>query len=51
MNQNYPSLAHPHQLYIGGRWVEPATGSRFDIVSSASEEVVATVAEAKEAAA
>jgi acyl-CoA reductase-like NAD-dependent aldehyde dehydrogenase len=42
-------LAHPDRLFIGGRWIVPATSGRIDVISPAKEEVVATVAEAREA--
>ncbi|MFT4201528.1 aldehyde dehydrogenase [Gordonia sp. (in: high G+C Gram-positive bacteria)] len=31
------------KFYIGGKWVAPATGATFDVVSPATEEVIATV--------
>lgn len=37
------------KLFIGGRWVEPATDRRIDVVSPITEEVIATVPEASEA--
>jgi aldehyde dehydrogenase (NAD+) len=39
-------IAHPDKLFIGGRWVDPATDARIEIVSPNSEEVVARVADA-----
>jgi len=42
-------LAHPHQLYIGGRWVDASQGGRIEVVSPNTEQVIATVAEATEA--
>jgi betaine-aldehyde dehydrogenase len=41
-------LANPLRFYIGGAWVEPSTAATFEVISSSSEEVVATVAEARE---
>lgn len=42
-------LAHPHQLYIGGRWVDASQGGRIEVISPNTEQVIATVAEATEA--
>jgi aldehyde dehydrogenase (NAD+) len=42
------SLAHPNELYIGGRWVAPTAGGRIEVVSPDTEQVVAVVAEATE---
>jgi len=42
-------LAHPDRLFIDGRWVSPITDGTIDVVSAHSEEVIASVAEAKEA--
>lgn len=39
-------LKHPHQLFIGGAWVEPATPETIDVIDCSTEEVVATVAKA-----
>lgn len=47
-HSRFPVLAHPEQLYIGGAWVDPVSASKFDIVSSSTEQVVAAVAEATE---
>ena len=43
------TVAHPDRLYIGGEWVAPATDSVIEIVSPNSEEVVARIAEARQA--
>jgi betaine-aldehyde dehydrogenase len=37
------------RLFIGGEWVKPATSATIDVVSPASEEVIARVPEAREA--
>ncbi len=37
------------KLYIGGTWVEPATGNKIEVVSPIDNTVVATVPEASEA--
>jgi aldehyde dehydrogenase (NAD+) len=42
------TLAHPHELYIGGRWVSPAAGGRIEVISPDTEEVTAVVAAATE---
>jgi aldehyde dehydrogenase (NAD+) len=36
-------------LYIGGEWVQPASGRKVDVVSPSTEEVVATISEGVEA--
>lgn len=41
-------IAHPHQLFIGGRWVDALRGGRIELVSPHREAVFATVAEATE---
>jgi aldehyde dehydrogenase (NAD+) len=43
------NIAHPERLYIGGQWIEPSTPGRIDIVNPATEQVIARVAEAREA--
>lgn len=40
------NLRHPDKLYIDGRWAEPKLGGSFDIVSPASEQVIARTAAA-----
>src|SRR5512143_4195955 len=37
------------RLFIGGEWVAPATTATIDVVSPASEEVIARVPEGREA--
>ena len=37
------------QLFIGGDWVQPATTATFDVISPHTEEVIARVAEGREA--
>ncbi|BAW24120.1 aldehyde dehydrogenase [Pseudomonas putida] len=44
-----PCLSHPDKLFIAGHWVAPSTGGRIEVVSAYSEEVIATVGEAREA--
>jgi acyl-CoA reductase-like NAD-dependent aldehyde dehydrogenase len=42
------TLAHPNELFIGGRWVAPAAGGRIEVISPDTEQVAAVVAEAGE---
>lgn len=42
-------IAHPDELFIGGRWVAPHSGRFIEIVSPNTEQVVARVAEGDEA--
>jgi len=42
-------LNHPDKLFIDGRWVPPAGDGRIEVISPHTEEVVAVVAEAREA--
>jgi betaine-aldehyde dehydrogenase len=42
-------LKAPHQIYIGGGWVNPTTSDRIDVIAPATEELFVRVAEAKEA--
>src|SRR5919201_1729314 len=37
-----------HGLFVGGQWVEPASGRHFKTINPATEEVLAEVAEAGE---
>jgi acyl-CoA reductase-like NAD-dependent aldehyde dehydrogenase len=43
------SIAHPDKLYIDGEWASPSTDSAIEIISPDTEEIVARVAEAREA--
>jgi len=43
------SIRHPYKLFIGGEWVEPASGKRLEMVSPVTEQVTGSVAEAVEA--
>jgi aldehyde dehydrogenase (NAD+) len=38
------ALAQPRRFYIGGEWVVPVSSATHDVISSSTEEVVATVA-------
>jgi len=38
-------LASPRKLFIGGKWVEAASGKTFKVYNPATEEVIASVAE------
>lgn len=42
-------VKHPKRFYIGGEWVLPSTSATFEVVESATEEVILRVAEAREA--
>lgn len=42
------TLAHPNELYIGGRWVAPAARGHIEVISPDTEQVAAVVAEATE---
>ena len=42
-------LQHADKLFIDGRWIDPTDGGRIEVVSPHTEEVAATVAEAREA--
>ena len=42
-------VTRPHQLFVGGKWVDAHKGGRIEVVSPQSEAVIATVAEATEA--
>ncbi len=41
------TLRHPHEFFIGGRWVKPSTGAQFEVRDGASEQVQFTVAAAE----
>ncbi len=43
-----PPLRHPDKLFIGGRWVEPSTPARIEVLNSATEALFLTVPEARE---
>lgn len=49
MQYNRITLAHPDAFFIGGEWTAPSASTAFDVIDSATEAVVATVAEAQEA--
>lgn len=36
-------ISRPRQMYVDGRWVEAASGRRFDTVDPATEQVITTV--------
>lgn len=42
-------MTHAQQFYIGGRWVEPASSARLDVIDPATEEAFATIALGAEA--
>ena len=43
------SIAHPDRLYVGGEWVEAASGRMIEVESPVTETIVARVAEAVDA--
>ena len=49
MNSAAGGISHSEELFIDGRWVAPSTSARLHPVNPATEQVVATVAEASEA--
>ena len=49
MSNAASDIAHPEKLFIDGKWVAPSSGTRLRPVNPATEEVIATVAEASEA--
>ena len=42
-------VKHLDKLYIGGEWVAPASDGKIDVISPMTEEVIFTVAEARDA--
>jgi acyl-CoA reductase-like NAD-dependent aldehyde dehydrogenase len=42
-------IKHPGKFYIGGDWTDPSSDDRITVLNSATEEVFAVVAEAREA--
>ena len=42
-------IQHPDQLFIGGKWAQPAGTTRFDVLNSSTEELFVSVAEAQAA--
>lgn len=44
-----PPLKHPGMLFIDGRWADPSTDRRIDVIAPATEEVYVRVAAAEEA--
>ena len=43
------NISHLDKLFIGGRWVAPSGDGRIEVVSPMTEEVIFSVAEAREA--
>ena len=43
------TIRHLDRFFIGGDWVQPSSDSRFDVIAPATEELVASVAEAQAA--
>src|SRR5262249_31607305 len=48
MNAHAP-IKHPDQFFIDGKWTNPSSSSKIDVINSATEELYASVAEAQEA--
>ena len=42
-------IAQPDRLFIGGQWVEPSSSGRIEVINPATEQVIARVAEARNA--
>jgi len=42
-------IKHLDKIYIGGRWVEPSSDGKIEVVSPVTEEVIFKVAEARDA--
>ena len=42
------SLQTTDRLFIGGEWIEPSTSARIDVVDPTTEEILFSVAEARE---
>jgi aldehyde dehydrogenase (NAD+) len=43
------NIKHLDRLFIGGEWVAPSSDGTIEVVSPVTEEVIFTVAEAREA--
>src|SRR5213596_3596416 len=41
-------IARPESLFIDGKWVDPESGGRIDVINPATEQVFVSVAEATE---
>jgi aldehyde dehydrogenase (NAD+) len=42
-------IAHPNRLFVGGEWIAPSSDGQIEVISPAKEQVVARVAEGREA--
>lgn len=42
-------ISHLDRVFIGGRWIEPSSDGRIEVVSPVTEDVIFSVAEAREA--
>jgi acyl-CoA reductase-like NAD-dependent aldehyde dehydrogenase len=49
LTRSVPEILAPGRLYIGGEWVDAASGATFEVEDPAREEVLTTVAEAEAA--
>jgi aldehyde dehydrogenase (NAD+) len=45
---NHVSIKKQYELFIGGKWVKPTSGKYFDTINPATEEKLASIAEANE---
>ncbi|SRR6266404_9491677 len=48
MNVQNP-IKHPDKFFIDGKWTDPSSASKIDVINSATEELFVSVAEAQEA--
>ncbi|WP_189313825.1 aldehyde dehydrogenase [Streptomyces brasiliensis] len=49
MTTTTPRLKSYDKLFIGGKWVEPSSDKKIQVISPSTEELIATVPEAREA--
>ena len=42
-----PLVQHPSQLFVGGKWIDPSSSSRIDVIDSATEECFLRVVDAR----
>ena len=43
------SISSPDRFFIGGEWTKPSSSAEIDVINASTEEVLFSVAEAKEA--
>ena len=46
---NPAPIKHPDRFFIDGRWADPSSAAKIDVIDSGTEEVFARVAEAQQA--